>query len=85
MIRVKADHSGSETTNVKLSINPFDEIALEEAVRLKEAGIVSGPRGGLIQGALHKTSEGLHELPFCLRWSKRFPTSCASLYQLLET
>ncbi|MDJ0894127.1 MAG: electron transfer flavoprotein subunit beta/FixA family protein [Alphaproteobacteria bacterium] len=37
-IRVKADGSGVETTNVKMSMNPFDEIAVEEAVRLKEAG-----------------------------------------------
>lgn len=37
-IRVKADGSGVETRNVKMSINPFDEIALEAAVRLKEAG-----------------------------------------------
>jgi Electron transfer flavoprotein, beta subunit len=40
-IRVKADNSGVETANVKFSANPFDEIAVEEAVRLKEAGIVS--------------------------------------------
>ncbi|MBV6632032.1 MAG: electron transfer flavoprotein subunit beta/FixA family protein [Alphaproteobacteria bacterium] len=39
-IRVKADGSGVETANVKMSINPFDEIAVEEAVRLKEAGKV---------------------------------------------
>jgi electron transfer flavoprotein beta subunit len=38
-IRVKADHSGVELTNVKMSMNPFDEIAVEEAVRLKEKGI----------------------------------------------
>ena len=37
-IRVKADNSGVETANVKFSMNPFDEIAVEEAVRLKEAG-----------------------------------------------
>jgi electron transfer flavoprotein beta subunit len=37
-IRVKADGSGVETANVKMSMNPFDEIAVEEAVRLKEAG-----------------------------------------------
>jgi electron transfer flavoprotein beta subunit len=37
-IRVKADGTGVETTNVKMSMNPFDEIAVEEAVRLKEAG-----------------------------------------------
>jgi len=40
-IRVKTDGTGVETANVKMSMNPFDEIALEEAVRLKEAGIVS--------------------------------------------
>jgi len=37
-IRVKADQSGVELANVKMSMNPFDEIAVEEAVRLKEAG-----------------------------------------------
>ncbi|PNG27809.1 electron transfer flavoprotein subunit beta/FixA family protein [Methylocella silvestris] len=40
-IRVKADNSGVETANVKFSANPFDEIAVEEAVRLKESGSVS--------------------------------------------
>ena len=40
-IRVKADGSGVETANVKMSINPFDEIAVEEAVRLKEKGKVT--------------------------------------------
>ena len=40
-IRVKADHSGVETANVKMSVNPFDEIAIEEAVRLKEKGVAS--------------------------------------------
>ena len=39
--RVKADNSGVETANVKFSMNPFDEIAVEEAVRLKEAGVAS--------------------------------------------
>jgi electron transfer flavoprotein beta subunit len=37
-IRVKPDGSGVETANVKMSMNPFDEIAVEEAIRLKEAG-----------------------------------------------
>jgi len=37
-IRVKSDGSGVETANVKMSMNPFDEIAVEEAVRLKESG-----------------------------------------------
>jgi len=40
-IRVKADESGVETANVKMSMNPFDEIAVEEAVRMKEAGTVT--------------------------------------------
>lgn len=40
-IRVKADSSGVETDNVKLSINPFCEIALEEVLRLREKGIAS--------------------------------------------
>jgi electron transfer flavoprotein beta subunit len=40
-IRVRADGSGVETTNVKMSTNPFDEIAIEEAVRLKEQGLAT--------------------------------------------
>ena len=40
-IRVKADGSGVELANVKMSMNPFDEIAVEEAIRLKEAGKAS--------------------------------------------
>ena len=37
-VRVKADRSGVETANVKMSMNPFDEIAVEEALRMREAG-----------------------------------------------
>jgi electron transfer flavoprotein beta subunit len=51
-VRVKADGSGVETANVKFSMNPFDEIAVEEAVRIKEAGtanevvaVTIGPAG----------------------------------------
>jgi len=40
-VRVKADQSGVETANVKMSMNPFDEIAIEEAVKLKEAGVAT--------------------------------------------
>jgi electron transfer flavoprotein beta subunit len=40
-VRVKSDHSGVDLANVKMSMNPFDEIAVEEAVRLKEAGLAS--------------------------------------------
>src|ERR1700721_4537956 len=40
-IRVKTDGTGGELANVKMSMNPFDEIAVEEAIRLKEAGKVT--------------------------------------------
>jgi electron transfer flavoprotein beta subunit len=40
-VRVKADASDVDLANVKMSMNPFDEIAVEEAVRLKEAGIAT--------------------------------------------
>src|ERR1700748_642106 len=40
-VRVKADGSGVDLSNVKMSMNPFDEIAVEEAVRLKEKGAAS--------------------------------------------
>ena len=37
-VRVKADQSGVELANVKMAMNPFDEIAVEQALRLREAG-----------------------------------------------
>jgi len=40
-VRVKSDGTGVETANIKMSMNPFDEIAIEEAVRLKEKGVVT--------------------------------------------
>jgi electron transfer flavoprotein beta subunit len=40
-VRVKADGTGVETANVKMSMNPFDEIGVEEAIRLKEKGIAT--------------------------------------------
>ena len=40
-VRVKSDNTGVDITNVKMSMNPFDEIAVEEAVRLKEQGVVN--------------------------------------------
>lgn len=40
-VRVKADGSGVETANVKMAMNPFCEIAVEQAVRMKEAGVIS--------------------------------------------
>ena len=41
VVRIKADGSGVETANVKMSMNPFDEIAVEEAVRIKKKGLAS--------------------------------------------
>src|SRR6201984_3206176 len=40
-VRVKSDNTGVDIANVKMSMNPFDEISVEEAVRMKEAGVVS--------------------------------------------
>ena len=40
-VRVKPDHTGVDLANVKMSMNPFDEISVEEAVRMKEAGIAT--------------------------------------------
>src|SRR5579863_7815477 len=40
-VRVKSDDTGVDIANVKMSMNPFDEIAVEEAVRLKEAGVAT--------------------------------------------
>ena len=62
-IRVKADGSGVELANVKMSMNPFDEIAVEEALRLKEAGKVRTAHGNpdpvtaLGERAHHMTSD----------------------------
>src|ERR671916_595084 len=40
-VRIKADGSGVDIANVKMSMNPFDEIACEEAIRLKERGVAT--------------------------------------------
>src|SRR6202012_6255972 len=40
-VRVKSDGTGVDLANVKMSMNPFDEIAVEEAIRLKEKGVVT--------------------------------------------
>ena len=37
-VRVKSDHTGVDIANVKMSMNPFDEIAIEEALKMREAG-----------------------------------------------
>ena len=40
-VRVKSDNTGVDIANVKMSMNPFDEIAVEEAVRMKEKGVAT--------------------------------------------
>ena len=63
-VRVKADRSGVDLANVKMAINPFDEIAVEEAVRLKETGHgLRGRRGvhrtrGRAGDAAHRARHG---------------------------
>src|SRR5213593_1252284 len=48
-VRVKSDGTGVDIANVKMSMNPFDEIAVEEAVRLKEKGVVTAVSCGVAQ------------------------------------
>src|SRR5258706_13647421 len=69
-VRVKADQTGVELANVKMSMNPFDEIAVEEALKLREAGkaaavIVVSAGGGGRQGA-PRTARG-HGAPSARR------------------
>ena len=65
-IRVKSDGTGVETGNVKMSMNPFDEIALEEGVRMREAGtsdeliaVSMGPQAGRMDWIKPLFTEGL--------------------------
>ena len=68
-IRVKSDGTGVETANVKMSMNPFDEIAIEEAIRLREAGtateIVAVSIG--VQQCQEYPIAILHRLPILLQ------------------
>ena len=63
-VRVKADGSGVDLANVKMSMNPFDEIAVEEAIRLKEAGkadeVIAVSIGGQAEpgNAAHRAGDG---------------------------
>src|ERR1700740_1716977 len=56
-VRVRPDGTGVETANVKMSMNPFDEIAVEEAVRLREAGV--GPEIGPVSCGCQACQETL--------------------------
>ncbi len=86
-IRVKADGSGVELANVKMSMNPFDEIAVEEAIRLKEAGkateviVVSiGPQQAQ-ETHPHRAGHGRgprHPRQDRRRWSSRWPSPRSS-------
>ena len=54
-VRVKSDHTGVDIANVKMSMNPFDEIAVEEATRLKEKGAAAwAKRAGTISSPWRK-------------------------------
>ena len=78
-VRVKSDGTGVDIANVKMSMNPFDEIAVEEAVRLKEKGVateiiaVSLRRHAVPGDAAHR--DGDRRRPRA-SWS-RPPTSCS--------
>ena len=76
-IRVKSDGTGIELANVKMSMNPFDEIAVEEAIRLKEKGAVSeiiavsiGPQEVPLRRKRHCARRS-RSVPIALFWLKR--------------
>src|SRR5512134_3177662 len=56
-VRVKSDQSGVDIANVKMSMNPFDEIAVEEAVRLKEKGVTTGMKDSKVIVVINKDPE----------------------------
>src|SRR3954467_6444497 len=80
-VRVKSDGTGVETQNVKMSMNPFCEIAVEEAVRLKEAGkateIVAVSLGAGDVGGVAGRRVWRRDDPHCARHGRRSRNSCA--------
>jgi electron transfer flavoprotein beta subunit len=58
--RVKADGTGVDLANVKMSMNPFDEIAVEEAIRLKEKGVATE-----IVGGVDRAGQGAGDFAHC--------------------
>ena len=81
-VRVKSDKSGVDLANVKMSMNPFDEIAIEEAVRLKEAGVateVIAVSCGVFRSARKRCAPRWRSVPIAGFWSK--PTSNCSRSQ----
>jgi electron transfer flavoprotein beta subunit len=74
-VRAKQDGSGVDLANVKMSINPFDEVALEQAVRLKEAGVAS---------EVVAVSIGVREAQETLRTALAMGADRAILLEVLE-
>ena len=86
-VRVKSDGTGVETANVKMSMNPFDEIAVEEAVRLKEAG--SRPRSSRCPAASprarRRCAPRSRSAPIARSWSRPTPNcSRSAVAKLLQ-
>ena len=63
-VRVKPDNTGVDLSNVKMSVNPFCEIGIEEAVRMKEAGVAEE-----VIAVSVGTAASQEQLRTCLRWS----------------
>ena len=59
-VQVKSDNSGIDLANAKMAINPFCEIAVEEAIRLKEAGIADEIIAVLLGQGIARNRSGLH-------------------------
>ena len=78
-VRVKSDGTGVETAGVKMSMNPFDEIAVEEAVRLQGEGRRDRDRRGLAwasRSARKRSAPRSRWAPIAASWSR--PTSSCS-------
>ena len=76
-VRVKSDGTGVDIANVKMSMNPFDEIAVEEAMRLKEAGVATIP-----VSAFYQNGKDDKVLRFC--FSKKKETLEAAVEKLVN-
>ena len=80
-IRVKSDNSGVETENVKMSMNPFDEIAVEEAVKMKERNEIdeivvvsigsSSSQETIRSGLAMGGDRGIHVITVCIKSYKK--------------
>jgi electron transfer flavoprotein beta subunit len=75
-VRVKSDQTGVDIANVKMSMNPFDEIAVEEAVRLKEKGAATEVVVVSCGSARRRCALRWPSAPIAVSWSKRM-SSCS--------